>query len=210
MPDLATLEVFSLAALALLIVPGPAVMYIVTRSAHQGRRAGLASALGVQIGTLVHVVAAAIGLSALVLSSAVAFTVVKWAGAAYLVYLGLRTLLARSEAFAVVTPEPRPLARIFWQGALVNVLNPKTALFFFAFLPQFVRPERGPVAPQVLVLGALFALLATCTDSTYALLAGTLGDKLRERRAFARRQKYVTGGVYVALGVGTALTERTP
>lgn len=209
MPDFATLGVFAVAALALLVVPGPAVMYIVTRSVHQGRRAGLASVLGVQLGVLVHTLAAAIGLSALVLSSAVAFAVVKWAGALYLVYLGVRTLLARTGSFEVESLPPRSLASIFWQGALVNALNPKAALFFFAFLPQFVQPERGPVAPQILVLGAVFAGLATCTDSAYALLAGTLGDKLRGNRVFARRQKLVTGGVYVALGVGTALTERS-
>ncbi|WP_102125360.1 LysE family translocator [Deinococcus planocerae] len=204
MADPSTLALFVVAALALLAVPGPSVLYIVARSLHQGRRAGLVSALGVQTGGLVHVLAAAVGLSALVLSSALLFSAVKYLGAAYLVFLGVRTLLAPAEVHAVQMPTPKRLGQVFWQGALVNALNPKTALFFLAFLPQFVRPERGPVALQTLTLGALFLLLATLSDGTYALLAGTVGKRLQGNRLFARRQKYVTGGVYIALGIGTA------
>lgn len=204
MPDPSTLALFVVAALALLVVPGPSVLYIVARSLHQGRRAGLVSALGVQTGGLVHVLAAAVGLSALVLSSALLFSAVKYLGAAYLVFLGVRTLLAPVEVHEVQRPAPRCLGQVFWQGALVNALNPKTALFFLAFLPQFIRPERGPVALQTLTLGALFLLLATLSDGTYALLAGTVGKRLQGNRVFARRQKYVTGGVYIALGIGTA------
>lgn len=205
MPDAATLALFAAAALALLVVPGPSVLFIVARSLHQGRRAGLVSALGVEAGGLVHVLAATVGVSALVLSSALLFSLVKWAGAAYLVYLGVRTLLARSQAPTEVAP-PREarLARIFWQGALVNALNPKTALFFLAFLPQFVDPARGSVALQTFTLGLFFLALATLTDGAYALLAGTVGRRLRGNALFARRQKYLTGGVYIALGVGTA------
>jgi len=204
MPDPSTLALFIVAALALLIVPGPSVLYIVARSMHQGRQAGLVSALGVETGGLVHVLAATVGLSALVLSSAVAFNIVKYLGAAYLVYLGLRTLLTPEAVQEVHRPTPRGLGQVFWQGALVNALNPKTALFFLAFLPQFVQPERGSVALQTLTLGALFLLLATISDSLYALLAGTVGKRLQGNRVFARRQKYVTGGVYIALGIGTA------
>lgn len=204
MPDPSTLALFVVAALALLVVPGPSVLYIVARSLHQGRRAGLVSALGVQTGGLVHVLAAAVGLSALVLSSALLFSVVKYLGAAYLVFLGVRTLLGPDAVHEVQMPAPRRLGQVFWQGALVNALNPKTALFFLAFLPQFVHPERGPVALQTLTLGALFLLLATLSDGTYALLAGTVGKRLQGNRLFARRQKYVTGGVYIALGIGTA------
>ncbi|BDP41666.1 RhtB family transporter [Deinococcus aetherius] len=204
MPDPSTLALFVVAALALLLVPGPSVLYIVARSLHQGRRAGLVSALGVQTGGLVHVLAAAVGLSALVLSSALLFSLVKYLGAVYLVFLGVRTLLGPEETHAVQMPTPKHLSQVFWQGALVNALNPKTALFFLAFLPQFIRPERGPVAVQTLILGALFLLLATLSDGMYALLAGTVGKRLQGNRVFARRQKYVTGGVYIALGIGTA------
>lgn len=209
MPDLSALVVFVLAALALLVVPGPAVLYIVARSLHHGRRAGLVSVLGVGTGGLVHVLAAAMGLSAIVMSSALLFTVVKYLGAAYLVYLGVRTWLAREEAHEFALPAARSLPQVFWQGALVNALNPKTALFFLAFLPQFVQPDKGPVVVQTLVLGVLFLLLAVVSDSGYALLAGALGERLQGNRVFARRQKYVTGGIYVALGVGTATMGRT-
>ena len=204
MPDASTLLTFSVAALALLLVPGPSVLYIVARSLHQGRRAGLVSALGVQTGGLVHVLAATVGVSALVMSSALLFTALKVVGAAYLIYLGVRTLLAPEETADLPTPPAQPLRRVFTQGALVNALNPKTALFFLAFLPQFVDPTRGPVALQTLALGGLFLGLATLSDGSYALLAGSVGKRLQGNRVFARRQKYLTGGVYIALGVGTA------
>ena len=208
MLDLHTILAFSVAALALLVVPGPSVLYIVTRSLHQGRVAGLVSVLGVQTGGLVHVLAAAVGVSALVLSSALLFSVVKFAGAAYLIYLGVKTMLSREESVLERVPAPHSLGQIYRQGALVNALNPKTALFFLAFLPQFVRPERGSVAVQTLLLGALFLGLATVSDSTYALLAGVIGRKLRQNQGFLKRQKYLTGGVYVALGLGAATAGR--
>lgn len=204
MPDLPTLLTFSLAALALLVIPGPSVLYIVARSLHQGRRMGLISALGVQTGGLVHVLAATVGVSALVMSSALLFSVMKFLGAGYLIYLGIRTILSRQEALDVPVVAPQRPAQAYWQGALVNALNPKTALFFLAFLPQFVHPERGPVTVQTITLGLLFLALATISDGTYALLAGSIGDRLRGNRVFARRQKYLTGSIYIALGVGTA------
>lgn len=203
MPDLPTLLTFALAALALLVIPGPSVLYIVARSLHQGRRLGLISALGVQTGGLVHVLAATVGVSALVMSSALLFSALKFLGAGYLIWLGVRTLRSPQEELALPVPTRQRPAQAYWQGALVNALNPKTALFFLAFLPQFVHPQRGPVAAQTLTLGLLFLALATLSDSTYALLAGTLGERLRGR-TFARRQKYVTGGIYIALGLGTA------
>lgn len=207
MPDPSTLALFVVAALALLVVPGPSVLYIVARSLHQGRRAGLVSALGVQTGGLLHVLAAAVGLSALVMSSALLFSLVKYLGAAYLVYLGIRTLFSQEEVHTPDLPAPRRLSQVFWQGALVNALNPKTALFFLAFLPQFIQPERSPVALQTLTLGALFLVLATLSDGVYALLAGAVGKRLQGNRVFARRQKYVTGGVYIALGLGTVAVQ---
>ena len=206
MPDLPTLLAFSVAALALIVIPGPSVLYIVARSLHQGRRAGLVSALGVQTGGLVHVLAATLGVSALVLSSALLFSVLKWAGAAYLIVLGIRTLRAPTpDALTVTVPDAPPLPRIFRQGAVVNALNPKTALFFLAFLPQFVHPGHGPVWAQTLTLGLVVLLLATLSDGAYALLAGSLGRRWQGSRTFARRQQQVSGGVYLALGVGTAL-----
>ena len=204
-PEPSALALFAVAALALLLVPGPAVIYVVARSIQQGRRAGLASVLGIHVGTLVHIAAATIGLSALVVSSAVAFTVVKIAGAADLVGLGLWTLLSRRpEADALLGGE-RNLRRAFAQGIVVNVLNPKTALFFLAFLPQFVDPDAAQPAVQIAVLVVLFAVLGLVTDSLWALAAGTAGGVLRRSRRFVPTQRYVTGTVYVGLGVATAL-----
>jgi threonine/homoserine/homoserine lactone efflux protein len=204
-PSPTTLELFAAAAIALLLVPGPAVLYIVAQSAEQGRRVGLVSVAGIHLGTLVHVTAAAIGLSALIVASAVAFGIVKYAGAAYLVYLGIRRLLARTE---VAPPEVRlqPLRRAFLRGVVVNVLNPKTALFFLAFLPQFVDPGRGDVWFQVLVLGIVFVALGLVSDSLYALAAGTLGRFVRRRRNVVR---YGSGTIFIGLGAVAALARRT-
>jgi threonine/homoserine/homoserine lactone efflux protein len=202
-----TLFVFSLAALAILAVPGPAVVYIVTRSIHQGRGAGLASVLGIHVGTLVHLTAATVGLSAILVSSAAAFTVVKALGALYLVVIGIRTLLGRADE-ADTDPQrpPRRRRRDFAEGVVVNVLNPKTALFFLAFLPQFVDPEQGRAWQQILVLGFTFMLLGLITDSMWALAAGSAGETLRKSRRWALVQRYVSGSVFVGLGVVTALT----
>ena len=203
-PDPPAIGVYVLAALALLIVPGPSVLYIVARSMHQGRRAGLVSVLGIHVGSLVHVSAATLGLSALVLSSAVAFTAVKAAGAVYLIGLGLWTLLSKRAEPDVALGGERNLRRAFSQGIVVNVLNPKTALFFLAFLPQFVDPNAPHPAVQIAFLGMLFVLLGLVTDSLWALAAGTAGGMLRRSRRFVRTQRYVSGTVYIGLGVATA------
>jgi threonine/homoserine/homoserine lactone efflux protein len=200
-----TLALFALAAGALIVTPGPAVLFIVARSVHQGRRAGLLSALGVATGGLVHVAGAVLGFSALIASSAVAFGAVRWFGAAYLVYLGVKTLLTQSEDAVVEVPPPAPPRRLLAQGFVVAVLNPKTALFFLAFLPQFVDPGRGRVPLQMLVLGSTFLGLAIVSDASYALLAGSLAARLGRTALARRRARLFTGGVYVALGVGTAL-----
>jgi threonine/homoserine/homoserine lactone efflux protein len=206
MLDWSNLTLFFVAALALLLMPGPAVLYIVARSVDQGRLAGWVSALGVSVGTLFHVAAAALGLSAVLVTSALAFHVVKYLGAAYLVYLGVRKIFfEHGQPDAPVHHERQALSRVFSQGVIVNVLNPKTALFFFAFLPQFVSPERGAVALQFLLLGLMFVGMALCSDSLYALLAGTAGGWLKGKPAFIRRQRYFSGGIYIALGVTTAL-----
>ncbi len=203
--DPSRLVVFVLAALALLIVPGPAVLYVVTRSIHQGRRAGITSVLGIHVGTLVHIAAATAGLSALIVSSAVAFTAVKAAGAVYLVGLGLWTIFARRAEPEVALGGEKALKRVFAQGVVVNVLNPKTALFFLAFLPQFVDPNAPHPAVEVAFLGLLFAVLGLVTDSIWALAAGTAGGVLRRSTRYVKVQRYVTGSVYIGLGVATAL-----
>lgn len=204
MPTWTTISLFLPAALGLLFIPGPAVLYVMTRSVDQGRRVGAISALGIGAADLVHTTAAAFGLSALLLTSALAFTVVKYLGAAYLIYLGIRTLLRREEPHRPGRTEPKTLPRMFFQGMAVELLNPKTALFFFAFLPQFVDPARGTVALQFLLFGSLYVVLGLCSLSLYGLLAGTLATLLRGSTRIQRIQRYVTGGIYIALGVTAA------
>ncbi len=203
-PSLSAVELFAVASIALLLIPGPAVLYVVTQSAEQGRSAGLASVAGIHIGTFVHIVAAAAGISAVILASAVAFSVVKFAGAAYLVYLGVRKLMERPPA---QENEPRraPLRHVFVRGTVVNILNPKTALFFLAFLPQFVDADRGAVWSQVVVLGLVFVALGLVSDSTYALLGDAVGSLLRRHATAMRR---ISGSIYVGLGAVAALARR--
>lgn len=207
MPELSKLLLFVLAAIILLLTPGPAVLYIVARSLDQGRLAGLVSVLSIEVGNFTHVLAAVFGLSALLLSSALAFSIVKYVGAAYLIYLGLRKLFSRSEAHSVTSAPPQSLRRIFSQGVAVAVFNPKTALFFFAFLPQFVDPARGSITWQMLVLGCVFIVLAIMSDSIYALLAGSLGQWLKRKQAFWRVERYVVGSVYLGLGITAAFAD---
>lgn len=207
MPDAATLALFIATSLALTLTPGPAVLYILARSVEGGRPAGLASALGVGAGGLVHAALAAVGLSALLASSATAFMVVKWLGAAYLIWLGLQRLLARDEEIEPTSIEPARLSRVFLQGAIVDVLNPKVALFFLAFLPQFVDPSGGAAWSQVLALGGVFVAVGLCTDGLYALLGSAAGTWLRCGSAGIRKGgRYVSGGVYLALGAAAAVS----
>lgn len=196
---------FIAAALALLLVPGPAVLYITARSANQGRTAGLVSVLAIETANFIQAVAAALGLSAILLSSALAFDVVKYLGAAYLIYLGIRKLMTPDHGLGEDI-KPESLSRIYWQGFVINLLNPKTAFFFLAFLPQFIEPARGNVVPQNLLLGAIFVGLAIITDSIYALLASSLAEKLKGNQRFQTGGRYFAGLVYVGLGFTTALT----
>ena len=205
MPAPTTFGLFAVAAIALLVIPGPSVLYVVAQSASGGRRVGVASVLGIHVGSLVHVVAAAVGLSSLIVSSARAFEAVKLAGAAYLVYLGVRRMLDRRSQVTAAA-DAKPLGDAFRQGIVVNTLNPKTALFFLAFLPQFVDVSRGAVALQVVALGMTFVALGLVSDSLYALLAGGAGSWLRRNRRVAAGERYVTGGVLVGLGLTTALS----
>ncbi len=206
MPDTSTLLVFAAAGVLLMVVPGPSVLFIITRSITDGRYTGLLCGLGVETGTLIHVAAAAIGLSALLASSATAFAVVKYAGAAYLVYLGIRAFRRRKPPTTFEAGAPQAPAKTFRQGLLVKILNPKVALFFLAFLPQFVDPARGPAWSQILVLGALLAGLGLVSDSLYALAAARAGGWLRRHPRVLSRERYLSGTVYVGLGVGAALS----
>lgn len=196
MPEPSTLLLFAASAVALVLIPGPNLVFIITRSIEAGRSAGLASMVGVETATLVHVTAAAVGLSALLASSAVAFETVRWAGVAYLVYLGVRALRSDEGDEA---RSPAGLRRSFVQGVLVNLLNPKVAVFFLAFLPQFVDPDQGSAGVQVLVLGAVFMVIASLLDLVYVFAAGLIGQRLRGGRRFA-------GGVYLALAAVAAAT----
>jgi len=206
MPDPSRLTLFVGAALLLLVVPGPSVLYIVTQSVSHGRRAGIASVAGITTGTLVHIAAATVGLSALLASSALAFDVVKYLGAAYLIAVGIRRLAGLEREREPHLRRTHDLARLYRQGIVVNVLNPKTALFFLAFLPQFVEPARGAAWLQILALGFLFAALGFLSDGTWALVAGTLGERLRRSRRFPTAQRYVSGSVFVGLGAVAALS----
>ncbi|MCK6538749.1 MAG: LysE family translocator [Anaerolineales bacterium] len=200
------LYLFMGAALILLLAPGPAVLYITARSASQGRMAGLVSVLAIETANFLQAVAAALGLSAILLSSALAFNAVKYLGAAYLIYLGIRKLLASDNGLEDKAVKQESLSRIYWQGFAVNILNPKTALFFFAFLPQFVDPARGNLITQNLLLGALFVGMAIITDSIYALLTSSIAGKLSGNRRFQKGGRYFAGLVYIGLGITTALT----
>jgi len=205
MPSEATLLVFSGVALVLLLVPGPAVIYIVTTAATQGRRAGLMSVAGIHVGTLVQIVAALAGLSAIIVASATAFTVVKLAGAGYLIVVGTRLLLRRAEDTTSSRTQLRSQRKLFTRGFVVNALNPKTAVFFLAFVPQFVEVGAGHETVQLLALGMTFVCLGLVTDSLYALSAGTLGPRILSAPRIRRRKDMVAGAVYVTLGLATAL-----
>jgi threonine/homoserine/homoserine lactone efflux protein len=199
MPDLATLLLFAGSVATLVLIPGPNLMYIVTRSVEAGRKAGLASVLGVETGTMIHVAAAAFGLSALLASSAVAFEIVKYVGVAYLVYLGIRALRGGKAPEAQVTPAG--MCRTVAEGMLVNVLNPKVSLFFLAFLPQFVDPEKGSAATQILVLGLVFIAIAATLDLLFVLGANLVG-----KRIGGGGSHRFAGGVYLALAALAAAT----
>jgi threonine/homoserine/homoserine lactone efflux protein len=207
-PDGSSLLAFIATALVVLVIPGPGVLYIVARSLAQGHRAGVISVLGLSAGALVHVLAATAGLSAILLASAAAFSAVKLLGAAYLIYLGLRTLCSSTVFDDVVGGAPRSAQRLFTDGVVVSVLNPKIAVFFVAFLPQFVDANAGHVTQQLLALGLIYVVLALVTDGSYALLAGSLRHVFGSRFVRGPLPRYASGAVYLGLGVTTALTDR--
>jgi len=196
-PDL--LAFFAVTTLALLLIPGPSVLFIVARTLEHGRRGGLTSMLGVETGALLHVFAATVGLGALVAASPRALLVLKLAGAAYLVWMGVRALRGRTDLSAA--PGSGGDGKLYRQGLVVDALNPKTAMFFVAFLPQFVDPA-GDVALQTLMLGLVFVALATLTDSAYALLAGAIAERVRRRTKHLSR---VAGTAYLGLAGSLAI-----
>ena len=204
------LPVFLLASLAVPLSPGPNVLYVIARSIDQGRKAGVVSVLGLETGTLLQVAAAALGISAIGMTSALMFDAVKYLGAAYLLYLGIRKALERAALAESQVTTRASLRRMFGQGVLIGVLNPKTGLFFLAFLPQFVDPVRGNLALQTALLGLAFIALATTTDGGYALLASSLGQRLRRSKHFAIGQRCFAATMFMALGVSAALTEKLP
>jgi threonine/homoserine/homoserine lactone efflux protein len=204
MPSLSTYAVFLATAMALLIVPGPAVLYVVTRSVEMGRAGGIASVAGITTGTIVHISLATAGLSSLILASTVAFDAVRYVGAAYLAFLGLRRLLTRGAEQAEHEPAPRTRRRAYTQGIVVNLTNPKTIVFIFAFIPQFVDPHAHHVWLQVLVLGLSFACLGFLSDSVYALAAVTVADRVRGS-GIGRFERWFGGSVLVGLGIVAAV-----
>ena len=210
MPDASTILAFAGASFLLLIIPGPAVLYILNRSVSDGRTVGLAAVAGLELGNLVHAIAAAAGLSAVLATSATAFNAVKWLGALYLIAVGVRTLLRKPDPMDADRATTSP-TKSFTQGIVVNVLNPKVALFFLSFLPQFIDPDKGSAGIQALVLGLVFVLIGCITDSAYSLLASSLRTVLLRGRALPFVQRYVAGTVFTGLGLvsTTASVHRT-
>ena len=206
MPDATTFSLFLGAAIVLAITPGPGIFYVMTRSLKGGRAEGIASAMGTSVGGLVHVVAAALGISLVLAASATVFNLVKYLGAAYLVYLGLRSILSRDSDPVIANIRNTGYRRAFFQGITVEVLNPKTALFFLAFIPQFINPE-GIVFAQFLLLGSISVALNTSIDFVVITLAGPMGQWLKSHPGFRRGQRYATGTGLIALGSYVALTE---
>ncbi|OUQ88653.1 RhtB family transporter [Brevibacillus brevis] len=204
--EFSTIWLFVVAASTLLIIPGPAVLYIMARSIDQGKKAGLVSVLGVSLGGSVHVLAGAIGVSAILMTSATAFHIVKYLGAAYLIYLGCKTLFSKSDSTASEIPiAPRKkLRKIFYESALVEVMNPKTALFFLAFFPQFIAPTAGSVTVQFLLLGTIFIILAFISDGLYAVLAASMRKRIVGSTASSKVMNRITGYFYIALGIFSA------
>jgi threonine/homoserine/homoserine lactone efflux protein len=207
MPEKAAFLAFLIAALALNLAPGPDMLYVIGHSVGQGRKAGIVSSLGVFVGCWVHILAAAFGIAALLRSSPVAFNAVRYAGAAYLIYLGIKMLAQKTDLSSQQLKAER-LGVIFRQGAITNMLNPKVAIFFLAFLPQFVDARRGNVILQILLLGLIFNVGGTLVNLAVAYAGGTLGELLRRNQSIARLQRRFTGLIFVGLGLRLAWQRR--
>ena len=207
MPSIESLLAFGIASLALLVIPGPAVLYIINRSVADGRNVALAAVAGLEMGNFMHVIAATVGLSAVIATSAAMFSAVKWIGAVYLIYIGIRTLVTKSQAVNQLN-DPMSRRRAFTQGIVVNTFNPKVALFFLSFLPQFIDADRGSAALQSLVLGSTFVVLGCISDSLFAILASALRGTLLRGKSLPFVQRYVAGSVFITLGVIASTTRR--
>jgi threonine/homoserine/homoserine lactone efflux protein len=208
MIDHVTLGTYLAVLIGFVFIPGPAVVLTLTQALSSGTRVGIATGLGIAVGDLVHTARAVFGLSAVLLGSALLFEIVKYVGAAYLVYLGIRAILARDSGTVLQRAKPMSSARAFRQAVLAEMLNPKSALFFLAFLPQFVQPQNGLVPLQLTLLGAIFVAVGACSTMVYAFAAGPIGRWLARNPAIARWQGKMVGAIYCALGVRLALQDR--
>ena len=201
--------VFAGTALLLNLTPGNDMLFVIARSSSQGSRAGIISSFGIMVGCLVHMLAAVVGISAIVAQSATAFGVIKYMGAAYLIYIGMKSIIRRSGPVPINQPWGKlPLGKIFWQAMLTNVLNPKVALFFLAFLPQFINMKQGNTVLPILFLGIWFNLGGTMVNVAVSLLFGKIGKWLSSSAEFIQWQKKITGGILMALGIKVALSSR--
>jgi len=202
MPGATTVLLFALATFLLTVSPGPGVLYVAARSLAQGRGAGFASMFGIEFGEVVWIAAASTGVAALLSASVTALDALRFAGAAYLVYLGIQRW---RQAGAVTAPLPAPLGRIFLQGFVTQLLNPKVAVFFIAFLPQFLNTAQ-PIAPQVMVLGAIYIVIAIAVDATYVLAAAAVSRRFMRSPVAQVRTGRVAAATYVVLGLAAAAT----
>jgi threonine/homoserine/homoserine lactone efflux protein len=208
MIDPASLLTYLLVVLGLFLIPGPAVLLVLARATSGGRRVGVATGLGIAFGDLIHTAMASVGLSAVLMTSALAFSLVKFAGAGYLIFLGIRALIEKGDALHLPSARRIDAPRAFRQAVLAEVLNPKTALFFLAFLPQFVRPHQGAAVLQFAQLGLIFVVMSAVYASSIALVAGHVSGWLRRHSGLGRWQGRVVGSIYIALGIRLALQRR--
>ncbi len=208
MPHVETVLTYATVVLGLFLIPGPAVLLVLARASAGGRRVGIATGFGIAVGDLLHTAMATLGLSAVLMTSALAFSIVKYAGAAYLIYLGIRSLLDRSEDLRLGSTRLVDAPLAFRQAVLAEMLNPKTALFFLAFLPQFVHAEQGPIVVQLAVLGLVFVAMSAVYTAMIALAAGHVAAWLVRHRGIGRWQGRVVGTIYVGLGIRLAMQER--
>ncbi|MBZ9720286.1 LysE family translocator [Mesorhizobium sp. AD1-1] len=208
MIDLTTLIAYIAVVLGFVFIPGPATLLTIARATSSGTKVGIATGAGIAAGDVFHTVMAMIGISAIIAASATLFSVIKYIGAAYLVYLGIRAIIEKTPANPAAGALAISAGKAFRQAVLTEVLNPKTALFFLAFLPQFVRPENGSVMLQMTVLGVIFVILGLFSTVVFAVSAGRLGTFLRRNPSVLRLQGKVVGGIYCALGVRLALQQR--
>ncbi|SMD38095.1 Threonine/homoserine/homoserine lactone efflux protein [Reichenbachiella faecimaris] len=207
-PSPENILLFITAATILIVVPGPAVLYIMMKSMEQGYKAGLVSVLGVGLGAMIHVIAAAVGISALLVASATAFSILKYGGAIYLIYLGIKKLTDKVTPIVSIQAEKKSLSKIFYEGIIVNTLSPKSAIFFFAFLPQFINADRGGTTSQILFLGLVFLVIAFVSDMCYVLLSGKIVKYFKSSIRFINIQKYLSATIYITLGLLTLMVNK--